>query len=127
MFVSLIMVVKSLSEIVILHTAYSPLLTAAATIHLPILSTLAPTSSRETQELKELEVVPNITSEGDGMPTLGDIVTTYTISDTIPPSLASLTTLTTSSTLESVFNEPIMSVAVTDSETNADISSVLQS
>lgn len=108
-------------------SALSPFLTAAATIHLPILSTLAPTSSRETQELKELEVVPNITSEGDGMPTLGDIVTTYTISDTIPPSLASLTTLTTSSTLESVFNEPIMSVAVTDSETNADISSVLQS
>lgn len=109
------------------NSALSPFLTAAATIHLPILSTLAPTSSRETQELKELEVVPNITSEGDGMPTLGDIVTTYTISDTIPPSLASLTTLTTSSTLESVFNEPIMSVAVTDSETNADISSVLQS
>lgn len=109
------------------NSALSPFLTVAATIHLPILSTLAPTSSRETQELKELEVVPNITSEGDGMPTLGDIVTTYTISDTIPPSLASLTTLTTSSTLESVFNEPIMSVAVTDSETNADISSVLQS
>ena len=95
-------------------------------IQLPILSNFAATAS--TAETQELEVAAVVSSESDVMPSLGDIGTTYTISDTIPPPLTSLTTLTTTSTLESVLNEPIMSVAVADSaESSTDINSMLQS
>lgn len=105
-----------------------------AAIGLPILCNL-PVSAAESQELKDLEdaetetVVASsvVSSVGDVMPTLGYIGTTYTISDTIPPPLTSLTALTTTSTLESVLNEPIMSVAVAESESGADIGSVFQS
>ncbi len=71
----------------------------------PILSNLA-TSSTESTDLADVttHVIPSL-----------EIVTTYNIiSEPIPPPLTSLTALTTSSTLESVFNEPIMTVAVID-------------
>ena len=78
----------------------------------PVLSTLAASASADTTDLAD--------DNGDVMPGL-EIVTTYNIiSEAIPPPLTSLTTLTTSSTLESVFNEPVMSVAVADCSDQAD-------
>ena len=87
---------------------------SGSAIPLPTLNFATTPSSSDAQELDVPSVASVVATESDVMPTLGDIVSTYTISDTIPPPLTSLTTLTTSSTLDSVFNEPIMSVAVVD-------------
>ena len=91
---------------------------------------LGAASSSDPTELVEVTSAEN----DDVIPSLSDIVTTYniiSISEAIPPPLTSLTSLTTTSTLESVFNEPVMSVAVTadTGETSSDINveSVLQS
>ena len=89
-----------------------------------MLSNLGTSATSDPAELVEVA-----TTENDVViPSLGDIVTTYNI---IPAPLTSLTSLTTTSTLESVFNEPVMSVAVSadGGETTPDIGveSVLQS
>ena len=69
-----------------------------------LLSNLGASSTSDPNELVEVA-----SAESDVViPSLSDIVTTYSI---IPPPLTSLTSLTTTSTLESVFNEPVMSVA----------------
>ena len=95
-----------------------------------MLANLGASSSSDPTELVEVTSAEN----DDVIPSLSDIVTTYniiSISEAIPPPLTSLTSLTTTSTLESVFNEPVMSVAVTadTGETSSDINveSVLQS
>ena len=89
-----------------------------------LLSNLGASSTSDPSELVEVASAEN----DDVISSLGDIVTTYSI---IPPPLTSLTSLTTTSTLDSVFNEPVMSVAVSADvgETNSDINveSVLQS
>lgn len=89
-----------------------------------MLSTLGTSATSDPTELVEVA-----TAESDDViPSLGDIVTTYNI---IPPPLTSLTSLTTTSTLESVFNEPVMSVAVSadggESTGDIGVESVLQS
>ena len=89
-----------------------------------LLSNLGASSTSDPNELVEVA-----SAESDVViPSLSDIVTTYSI---IPPPLTSLTSLTTTSTLESVFNEPVMSVAVAadTGETSSDINveSVLHS
>ena len=88
-----------------------------------MLSNLGVSSSSDPTELVEVTSADN-----DVIPNLSDIVTTYNI---IPAPLTSLPSLTTTSTLESVFNEPVMSVAVSadPGEPNSDINvdSVLQS
>jgi len=78
----------------------------------PVLSNLAASTSADGTDLAD--------DNGDVIPGL-EIVTTYNISEAIPPPLTSLTTLTTSSTLESVFNEPVMSVAVADCAAENDL------
>ena len=89
-----------------------------------LLSNLGASSTSDPSELVEVASAENDVV----IPSLSDIVTTYSI---ISPSLTSLTSLTTTSTLESVFNEPVMSVAVAGDtgETSSDITveSVLQS
>lgn len=99
---------------------------------MPILANLVPSSSADQSELVEVtEVTSGVAIESDVG--LGDIVTTYNIiSEPMATPLTSLTTLTTTSVLESVLSEPIMSVAATetaDTETATDIGveSVLQS
>ena len=97
-------------------SSLSPLYSSSpgATMQLPILTHLA-ASNAAADAQEDL-----VSTETDvGMPPLGDIVTTYSISDTITP-LTSLTTLTTNSTLDSVLNEPIMTVAI--AEVGSDIS-----
>ena len=75
-------------------------------------------------ELVEVQSAEN----DDVIPSLSDIVMMYNI---IPPPLTSLISLTTTSTLESVFNEPVMSVAVSadsgEASSDINIESVLQS
>lgn len=86
---------------------------AGPTQQFPILSTLATSTSVDSTDLADVttDVIPSL-----------EIVTTYNIiSEPIPPPLTSLTTLTTSSTLESVFNEPVMTVAVIDSVDQPDL------
>lgn len=89
-----------------------------------LLSNLSASATSDPSELVEVASAENDVV----IPSLSDIVTTYSI---IPPPLTSLTSLTTTSTLESVFNEPVMSVAVAGDagETSSDINveSVLQS
>ena len=89
-----------------------------------LLSNLGASATSDPSELVEVASAENDVV----IPSLSDIVTTYSI---IPPPLTSLTSLTTTSTLESVFNEPVMSVAVAGDagETSSDINveSVLQS
>ena len=81
--------------------------------------TLAATStSADSADLTEVAttVIPSL-----------DIVTTYNIinSEPIPPPLTSLSSLTTfttsSSTLESMLNEPVMSVANSDTVDHSDL------
>lgn len=81
-------------------------------IPLPILPALTPTAVTDGAELKDLEI-PNVSTV---MSPLADMGTSYSISesDGIPAPLTSLPPLTTNSTLEAVFNEPISSVAVSD-------------
>lgn len=86
---------------------------SSPTQQFPILSTLATSTSVDSTDLADVttDVIPSL-----------EIVTTYNIiSEPIPPPLTSLTTLTTSSTLESVFNEPVMTVAVIDSVDQPDL------
>lgn len=79
------------------------------TQHFPTLA--ATSSSADSADLGDVttSVIPSL-----------DIVTTYNIIDSepIPPPLTSLSALTTfttsSSTLESMLNEPVMSVAASD-------------
>ena len=90
-----------------------------------MLSNLGGTSATsDPTELVEVQSAEN----DDVIPSLSDIVTTYNI---IPPPLTSLTSLTTTSTLESVFNEPVMSVAVSadsgEASSDINVESVLQS
>ena len=89
-----------------------------------LLSNLGASSTSDPSELVEVASAENDVV----IPSLSDIVTMYSI---IPPPLTSLTSLTTTSTLESAFNEPVMSVAVAGDagETSSDIivESVLQS
>lgn len=83
-------------------------------IPLPILPALTPTAGSDGGELKDLEI-PNVSTV---MSPITDMGTSYAISESdggIPASLPSLPPLTTNSTLEAVFNEPISSVAVSDS------------
>ena len=78
---------------------------------LPILSHYASSSVQEQHDLD----VPAVSSEGDVMHSLSDISTISYTDAVIHPPLSSFASLATSSTLESVFNEPIVSVAVSDS------------
>ena len=90
------------------------LLTPGTAIPLPILPALTPTAGSDGGELKDLEI-PNVSTV---MSPITDMGTSYAISESdggIPVSLPSLPPLTTNSTLEAVFNEPILSVAVSDS------------
>ena len=59
--------------------------------------------------------VPAVSSDGDVMHSLSDMSTISYTDAVIHPPLSSFASLATSSTLESVFNEPIVSVAVSDS------------
>ena len=77
---------------------------------LPILSHYASSSVQEQHDLD----VPAVSAEGDVMHSLSDISTISYTDTVIHPPLSSFASLATSSTLESVFNEPIMSVAVSD-------------
>ena len=89
-----------------------------------MLSNLGVSVSSDSNELVEVTSAENDVV----IPSLSDIVTTYNI---IPAPLTSLPSLTTTSTLESVFNEPVMSVAVSsdpgEASSDINVESVLQS
>ena len=88
--------------------------TLPGSIHLPILSNLSPANHQELVVGEDVVPTSMVSSEGDVIPTLGDIVTMSYMSESAvppPPPLSSLTTAV--STLESsLFNEPVMTVAV---------------
>lgn len=89
---------------------------------LSILSNLAPTTSADSPHLVEVTEVTSGLGNDVTMPSFGDITTTYSI---INDHTTPLTSLTSSSTLESVFNEPMASMVTSSVVPTSDIESVL--
>ncbi|XP_064402865.1 transcription factor YY2-like isoform X2 [Halichondria panicea] len=116
--------VKSLLSSARTGTSANDIASRGGVIALPILSTLTPTSSSVTSDLVEVTEVSSGLS--NDIPSFSDITTTYSIiSDPTTP----LTSLTSSTALESVFNEPVRSMVTSAVMTTSDITvdSVLQS